>query len=575
MEKSAFIPIFANSPVRRGLTETNNTIIYMKKGMKLLAAVLMGISAVACSSYEKMVKMAENVKVTCDPEVLEVIADNIDADLTVTYPADYFHPKAILEVTPVLVYEGGEAAMQPFIYQGEKVKDNYKAVSSAGQTVREHVHFDYVEGMEKAVLELRAVARYKAKSAKLPTRKVADGCNTTYKMVDTKGYLSYKADNYQEVIKQTAEGQIKYAVNSADVNNKELKSQSIKDFQAALDEIKANERKTLTGTEVVAYASPEGGKDLNAKLSDKRSKSGEKAFGQVTKGKEVGDTDVKSVGQDWEGFQELVSKSNIEDKDLILRVLSMYSDPAVRESEIKNMSEVYTSLKSSVLPELRRARFIANVEYQNYTSEELLKLVDDNIDVLDEEALLRAASLVKDNDKKADLYQKAIDKFDSDRARFNKGVALLNAGKVNAAERAFGQVETKDAELENALAVVAMQKGDYQEAARHFSKAGNKESKWNMGVFDILSGNYDKACQELADTEGCCFNRSLAYILADRLNDAEKSFMCNDPRVAYLKAIVAARKGDANGVEENLKRARMSIALGERAEKDIEFAQYR
>ena len=547
----------------------------MKKGMKLLAAVLMGISAVACSSYEKMVKMAENVKVTCDPEVLEVIADNIDADLTVTYPADYFHPKAILEVTPVLVYEGGEAAMEPFIYQGEKVKDNYKVVSSAGQTVRERIHFDYVEGMEKAVLELRAIARYKAKFAQLPTRKVADGCNTTYKMVDASGYLPYKTDNYQEVIKQTAEGQIKYAVNSADVNNKELKSQSIKDFQAALDEIKANERKTLTGTEVVAYASPEGGKDLNAKLSDKRSKSGEKAFGQVTKGKEVGDTDVKSVGQDWEGFQELVSKSNIEDKDLILRVLSMYSDPAVRESEIKNMSEVYTSLKSTVLPELRRARFIANVEYQNYTSEELLKLVDDNIDVLDEEALLRAASLVKDNNKKADLYQKAIDKFDSDRARFNKGVALLRAGKVSAAESAFNKVEAKDGELENALGVVALQKGDYQEAARRFAKAGTKEAKWNMGVFDILAGNYDKACQELADTEGCCFNRSLAYILADRLNDAEKSFMCNDPRVAYLKAIVAARKGDANGVEENLKRARMSIALGERAEKDIEFAQYR
>ena len=544
--------------------------------MKLLAAVLMGISAVACSSYEKMVKMAENVKVTCDPEVLEVIADNIDADLTVTYPADYFHPKAILEVTPVLVYEGGEAAMQPFIYQGEKVKDNYKAVSSAGQTVREHVHFDYVEGMEKAVLELRAVARYKAKSAKLPTRKVADGCNTTYKMVDAKGYLPYKTDNYQEVITQTAEGQIKYAVNSADVNNKELKSQSIKDFQAALDEIKANERKTLTGTEVVAYASPEGGKDLNAKLSDKRSKSGEKAFGQVTKGKEVGDTDVKSVGQDWEGFQELVSKSNIEDKDLILRVLSMYSDPAVRESEIKNMSEVYTSLKSTVLPELRRARFIANVEYQNYTSEELLKLVDDNIDVLDEEALLRAASLVRDNDKKADLYQKAADKFGSDRARFNKGVALLAAGKVAAAETAFNQVQTKDGELENALGVIALQKGDYQEAARRFAKAGTDEAKWNMGLYDVLSGNYEKAAQELADTKGCCFNRSLAYILADRLNDAEKSLMCQDARANYLRAIIAARKGDATGVQTNLAKVRSADAeLAARAEKDIEFAQYR
>ena len=547
----------------------------MKKGMKLLAAVIMGISAVACSSYEKMVKMAENVRVTCDPEILEVVADNIDADITVTYPADYFHPKAILEVTPVLVYNGGEAIMKPFVYQGEKVKDNYKTVSSNGQTVREHIHFDYVEGMEQAQLELRAVARYKTRYAVLPTRKVADGCNTTYKMIDASGYVSYKADNYQEVIKQTEEGQILYSINSADVANKELKNQSIKDFQAALDEIKANERKILTGTEVVAYASPDGGKTLNDKLSGNRAKSGEKAFNQVTKGKEVGETEVRSIGQDWEGFQELVSKSNIEDKDLILRVLSMYSDPAVRESEIKNMSEVYTSLKSTVLPELRRARFIANVEYQNYTSEELLKLVDDNIDVLDEEALLRAASLVRDNDKKADLYQKAADKFGSDRARFNKGVALLAAGKVAAAETAFNQVQTKDGELENALGVIALQKGDYQEAARRFAKAGTDEAKWNMGLYDVLSGNYEKAAQELADTKGCCFNRSLAYILADRLNDAEKSFMCNDPRVAYLKAIVAARKGNADGVEENLKRARMSIALGERAEKDIEFAQYR
>ncbi|MBQ8022536.1 MAG: hypothetical protein IJ255_07635 [Bacteroidales bacterium] len=548
----------------------------MKKGMKLLAAVIMGISAVACSSYEKMVKMAENVRVTCDPEILEVVADNIDADITVTYPADYFHPKAILEVTPVLVYNGGEAIMKPFVYQGEKVKDNYKTVSSNGQTVREHIHFDYVEGMEQAQLELRAVARYKTRYAVLPTRKVADGCNTTYKMIDASGYVSYKADNYQEVIKQTEEGQILYSINSADVANKELKNQSIKDFQAALDEIKANERKILTGTEVVAYASPDGGKTLNDKLSDNRAKSGEKAFNQVTKGKEVGETEVRSIGQDWEGFQELVSKSNIEDKDLILRVLSMYSDPAVRESEIKNMSEVYTSLKSTVLPELRRARFIANVEYQNYTSEELLKLVDDNIDVLDEEALLRAASLVRDNDKKADLYQKAADKFGSDRARFNKGVALLAAGKVAAAETAFNQVQTKDGELENALGVIALQKGDYQEAARRFAKAGTDEAKWNMGLYDVLSGNYEKAAQELADTKGCCFNRSLAYILADRLNDAEKSLMCQDARANYLRAIIAARKGDATGVQTNLAKVRSADAeLAARAEKDIEFAQYR
>ena len=547
----------------------------MKKGLKLIAAAILGISAVACSSYEKMVKMAENVKVTCDPAVLEVVADNVDAILTVTYPADYFHPKAILEVTPVLVYEGGEAAMRPFIYQGEKVKDNYKTVSSAGQTVRESIHFDYVEGMEKARLELRAVARYKANSAVLPTRKVADGCNTTYMLADRNGYLSFKADNYQEIIKQTAEGQILYGINSSDVSGNQLRNQSVKDFQAALDEISANERKTLTGTEVVAYASPDGGKSLNDKLSDRRSQSGAKAFGQVTKGKEVGETEVRSIGQDWEGFQDLVSKSNIEDRELILRVLSMYSDPAVRENEIKNMSEVYTSLKNTVLPELRRARFIANVEYQNYTGEELLQLVDDNIDVLDEEALLRAASLIRDNDRKVALYDKAAEKFDSDRARFNKGVALLNAGKVSAAEQAFARVQTHDGDLENALGVIALRKGNLEEAARQFAKAGTEEAKWNAGVTDILGGNYAKAAGELADVKGCCVNRTLAYILADRIEEAEKSINCQSPKANYLRAVIAARKGDAAGVRRYLDEAGKDEALRARSEKDIEFAMYR
>ena len=294
-------------------------------------------------------------------------------------------------------HNGGAVDVEAnYTYQGEKVKDNYRVVSSAGQTVREKVHFDYVEGMEAATLELRGVVKYKTKSWTLPVRKIAVGCNTTYMLVEQDGYISLKKDNYQEVIKQTEEGQILYKVNSAEVQNSQLKSQSVKDFIAALDQIKNDERKTLTGTEIVAYASPEGGEKLNAKLSDNRGVSADKAWDKLTKGKDVADPAIKSIGQDWEGFKELVEASDIEDKDLILRVLSMYSDPAVRESEIKNISAVYTSLQSSVLPALRRARFIANVEYKNYTAEELVTLVDENIDVLDEEALLRAATLVRD-----------------------------------------------------------------------------------------------------------------------------------------------------------------------------------
>ena len=547
----------------------------MKKTLKIFAAALIGMAAVACSSAEKMAELADNVVVKCDPAVLECVAGSIDATVTVTYPAKYFHPKAILEVTPVLVYDGGEAKMTPFMYQGEKVKDNYKVVAKAGGTVTEKVHFDYVEGMEQAHLELRGIVKHKAKSYKLPVKKVADGVNTTYMLVKAAGQVPLKADGYQAILQQTAEGQILYRINSADVQSKQLKGQSIKDFQSALEEIKANERKTLVGTEVVAYASPDGGEKLNNTLSEKRSKSADKAWDKVMKGKDVADPEVKSIGQDWEGFQELVQNSDIEDKDLILRVLSMYSDPAVRESEIKNMSSVYTELKSGILPELRRARFIANVEFKNYTAEELAELVDNNIDILDEPALLHAAALNKNLDGKVKLYNKAINKYDSDKARFNLAVAYLNAGDVKKAEKAFASVQTKDADLTNALGVIALRKGDYQTAAKNFKKAGTDAAKANLGVVDILTGDYDKAVQDLKDVKGCCHNTVLAYILTDQLDKASKAAHCKDAKVDYLRAIIAARQGNFDQVKTNLDSvAKKDKALAEKATRDIEFAEY-
>ena len=540
----------------------------MKRSLKIFAAAVLAIAAVACSSAEKMAEMAENVVVECNPAILEVIDGNIDAALTVTYPADYFHPKALLEVTPVLVYEGGEVAGAPFMYQGEKVKDNYKIVPSAGGTVTEKVHFNYVPGMEKAYLELRGVASYKAKSVALPSKKVADGCNTTYMLVKKDGAFSYKADNYQEVIPQTEEGQILYTINSSDVRAAQLKGASVKDFQAALDEIQANERKALKGTEIVAYASPDGAEDMNNKLSDKRAASAQKAWSKVVKGHEASDPDVKSVGEDWEGFQELVSGSNIEDKDLILRVLSMYSDPAVRESEIKNMSEVYKELKGEVLPELRRARFIANVEYQNYTADELKALIDENIDVLDEEALLRAASLVS-ADKKVDIYKKAINKFNSARAQYNLAVANLVLGKDKDAAAALAKCE-KDADVENLLGVIDLHAGELTSAAKHFAASGNEDSKTNMGVYDILKGNYAKAAAELADAKGCCHNTVLAYILNGQIDKAAATGKCQDAPVQYLRAIIAARQGKVEDAKAYLDKTNDTFKA--RAAKDIEFA---
>ena len=547
----------------------------MKKAVRILAAAVLVLGAVACSSAKKMAELADNVIVSCNPAVLECIGGSIDPTVTVTYPANYFHPKAILEVTPVIVYDGGESKMAPLMYQGEKVKDNYKVVPKAGGTVSEKLHFDFVDGMEKSHLELRGVAKYKNKSIKLPTKKVADGVNTTYMLVKAGGIVPLQPDGYEAILKQTAEGQILYKVNSADVRNSELKGQSIKNFQNALDEIKNNERKTLVGTEVVAYASPEGGEKLNRKLSDNRSKTADKAWDKVVKGKDVADPEVRSIGQDWEGFQELVQNSDIRDKDLILRVLSMYSDPAVRESEIKNMSSVYTELKNDVLPELRRARFIANVEFKNYTADELVKMIDDDIDVLDEPALLHAATLVNDLDKKVKIYNKAINKYDSDKARFNLGVAYLNAGDLQNASKAFAKVENKDEDLNNALGVIALRNGDYATATSYFKKAGTNIAKANQGVIDILSGDYNKAVEDLKDAPGCCNNTVLAYILTNQLDKASAAAKCKDARVNYLRAVIAARQGKMDEVKTYLDQvAKQDKALAERATKDVEFAEY-
>ncbi len=542
----------------------------MKKALHFVLAAVVAIAAVSCSSIEKMAKLAENVTVECAPSPLEAIAGQINPLVAVTYPADYFHPKATLEVTPVIVYEGGEQAMKPLYYQGEKVKDNYKVVPSDGATVKENLHFEYVPGMEKSYLELRGVAYLKGRSVVLPAKRVADGVNTTYQLVELDGELPYKADDYMEVISQTAEGQILYNVNSADVRQNQLKGESIKNFLAALDEINSNSRKTLKGTEVVAYASPEGGQSLNRKLSDKRAGTAEKAWDKVTKGHEAGDPEVKSVGQDWEGFKELVEASDIRDKDLILRVLSMYSDPAVRESEIKNMSEIYKELKDEVLPELRRARFIANVEYKNFTPEELQTLVDENISVLDEEALLRAAALIKDPAKKISIYKKAINKYDSDRARFNTGVAYLEQGKVAEAAAAFNKVGADDPDLKNAKGVVALRKGDYADAARLFVAAGNDVSKANQGALNILYGNYEKAAADLAGGKGC--NPALAYLLNGQLDKASAALKCQCPKANYIRAIIAARKGQVADAKAYLEKACKDPELAKRAENDIEFA---
>ena len=547
----------------------------MNRVFKMLAFALAGVSVMACSSPKKMAEDAANVVVTCEPQVLEVVGGKIDAEVTVVCPADYFHPKAILEVTPVIVYEGGESAMEPFMYQGEKVQDNYKVIAKDGATVKERVSFDYVPGMEQSHLELRGVVKFKNKTYETPVIKVADGANTTYMLASKLAKVDYMPDAYKEIIEETEEAQIMYTINNSTVRNSELRKQEVKDWNAALEAIKSDERREITGTDIIAYASPDGPEDFNTTLAEKRANTADKAYEKITKKNPIdAPVNVQNVSEDWEGFQELVSASNIEDKDLILRVLSMYSDPAVREREIKNMSSVYKTLAKDILPQLRRARLIANIEFTNYSNEELIALINDNIDILDEEALLRAASITEELDGKAAIYSQAIEKYNSERAQYNLAVVRYYQGDMKAAGKELAKVGNQECcFVKNFKGALALADGNCEEAAGLFKAANNQTSKENLAIIDIYSGDYAAALAKLEGTDN--HNLKIVYILNDRLDDASKAITCECPYSAYLKAIIAARKGDAEAVKANLAKVESNDELAARAAKDIEFAQYR
>jgi len=393
-------------------------------------------------------------------------------------------------------------------------------------------------------------------------------------LVDKSGThdIEYMADNYQEVIPETEEAQILYKINSADVRNSEIKSGLIKTYLDNLNDIDNDSRRTIKGTEILAYASPDGAIDKNNKLANDRSKSAKKAFDKIAKKVNTGEVSTRSLGEDWEGFQELVNASNMEDKDLILRVLSMYSDPNVREREIKNMSSVYTDLADNVLPELRRARFVTNVEYANYTPEELAELLDTKINNLDEEALLRAASLAKDNDTKLVAYDKAIANFNSERAKYNAAVTSLLKNDDKAASKYLASIKDKSvAAVKNLAGVLAMRAGNNDEAAKLFSEAG-EVSNGNMAVLDILNGKYADAAAKLANENS--YNGALASLLNNDLAKAEKQIASHGcPKCSYLKAIIAARKGDVEAAKTALATAVKNKFYADRLVNDIEFAK--
>ncbi len=556
----------------------------MNRLFKYFLFVAVAATTTFCANPQQMAKLASMTKTSCNPQILEATAGQIKASYTIEFPANYFIPKAYMRVTPELIYANNQKEVgEEFWLQGEKIRDNYAVVPY--KTSKSHtrtVVFPYKPGMEKATLQLR-VTIYNANKSKnweypLPF-KIAEGTNTTYMLANNNGVAFVAQDNYQKEFTEQIETQILYDVNKADVKTSRLNSAEVKAFEQFLKEAQTDQRAKVEGGKIIGYASPEGPEDKNNKLSIQRAKSAKEAYDKtISKRANLNlDVSVEEKGEDWEGFKKLVEQSNIEDKDLIIRVLSMYSDPAVREREIRNMSQVFQTLSSKVLPQLRRSRIVADVKRTNFSDQELIQMVQKDDSRLTEEGLLYAATLFDNADTKVSIYKKAAQKFNSWRAYNNLAALALANHQPDAAAGYLRNIGNKTAGLYNNLGVCELQKGNADKAAEYFYMAKGEngemidEAKQNLGSLLIMDGDYNAALEVLEGTKG--FTHALALLLTGKTDQASKLLTKeNDPDESYLRAIIAARKGDVTTCENELVKAFDKKIYEDRIENDIEFA---
>ena len=552
--------------------------------IKKLYLPLVALLVLAFSSCSKMGELDPSY-FTTDPEVLEAIGGKVPVTITGKFPEKYFKKTATVEVTPVLRWDGGEAKGQPAMFQGEKVEGNDQTISyKMGGTYTMKASFDYVPEMAKSELYLDFKIKKGKKEYTIPSVKIADGVIATSELPTVKSAnAAYAEDAFQRIIKQAQEAQIMFLIQQANIRASELKSDGIKDFNKKVVAINGDKKNfKLNNIEISAYASPDGGVKLNTGLAEDRQENTEKYLNkELKKGEIETQVDAKYTAQDWEGFQELVSKSNIQDKDLILRVLSMYQDPEQRETEIKNISSVYKTLADEILPQLRRARLTANYDVIGRSDEEINAAFDAKEDSISVDELLYAATLTQDNARKEAIYKRAIEKYPNDfRAYNNLGMMSYAAGDLNAAENYFKQAASKSAsaaEVNTNLGLCELCKGNVAEAETYLSKStGANTANEALGNLYIKQGQYDRAVQAFGDTK--TNSAALAQILAKDYNKAKTTLegvKNPDAYTDYLMAIVGARTNNADLVKSSMAKVGQKDAnLKASAQNDREFAKY-
>ena len=543
---------------------------------------LSACSLLVLASCSKMGPLSAD-NFTVDPNPLEAIGGQVPATIDGTFPEKYMKKKAVVTVTPELRYGDGQVTKGTgATFQGEKVQGNDQTIPyKVGGRYTMKTSFPYNADMEKSDMYLTFSARVGNKEVAIPDVKVATGVISTAELYKSAMNSCIAPDSFQRVKAQKQQANIKFLINQANLRKSELKNNSVKEFVSMLKKINADrEGLNLKNVEVAAYASPDGGYDFNDKLSKKRENTTTGYVNKQLKAAKLGDANVDAhyTAQDWEGFKELVSASNLQDKDVILRVLEMYKDPEEREKQIRNMSQGFRELADGILPELRRSRLIINYETVGRSDDQIKQQYASDPSKLSADELLYAASLENDADKKAEIYKKTADLYPDDYRAYNNLAALaFNKGDKNTASQYLAQAQSKGAAPEAYAnqALAALKNGNVKDAENYVSKATDaNQLNEVLGNLNIAKGNYAQAEKDFGNTASN--SAALAQLLnknyasaASTLNNVKNP----DAVTEYLKAIVSNRQGNTDAARQHLNKAtQMSAEFAAYAANDLEFA---
>lgn len=535
-----------------------------------------------------MEKEIETLGLEASPEPLILRGDQVELEISGKFPPKYFAKKVSIEATPILSWEGGSASFEAQGFQGEDVAGNADVVSfENGKSFTYTSSIPYDPAMEDAGELAVAISGSKgSKSASFDPYVIGSGVITTPLWVRSDDQFILVPDNFERVLSYTQEATLNYLVNSDNVRNSELRDEDWKSLLELLNLSTTADSVTLTGARIEAFASPEGEISLNDNLAFERAVSASEAFARAARKKDLSleDNFFANVpkGEDWNGFKTLMKASNIPDKDLILRVLEMYTDNNKREEEIRNIAQTYKIIADDILPQLRRSQLVVSYDVEGYTDAELMDLCKTNPDALTIEELLFAATLFESMNDKLEVYQNAARVHADDfRGYNNAGYCLMQMGRETQAKELFNQalaVERNKAVVNN-VAAIKRREGDVDGAMKLLNEASGAgdEVNYNKGIILIQKGDYSAAISNMG--RNTTVNLALAKLLNDDANGA-KTVLDNsgdESAVAsYIHAIACARLGDGAGAKRHLTDALTKDgSLRDKAERDLEFRDVR